>query len=121
MSNEIVDIDTLVSDFQGVCRELDTVLEDLAWRKPDVEEEEAKLKELRKAALKDHDVDVASQAIVCRVARAVLDDKIAEASRLEKRMLQLKKQIEKVQGAVEKPEGGEKAGAETEAGEGPEV
>ena len=110
-------MDALVEEFRVVCQDLDEVLKDLEWRKPDVEGEEAKLKKLRKEALKDPNVDVASQAIVVRVGRSILDDKIAEANKLEKRMNKLKAQIEKAQGAVEKPEGGEKAGAETKAGE----
>ena len=65
------------------------------WRKPDVEREEAELRELRKAALKDPGVDVASQTIVVRVGREILNDKIAEANRLEKRMNELKEQLEK--------------------------
>jgi len=47
-------------------------------------------------------VDVASQAIVVRVLRSVLDDKIAEAQRLEQRMLQLKAQLESVGTAAPK-------------------
>lgn len=117
MSNENVDMDALLAEFQVVCRDLDEVLKDLEWRKPDVIGEEAKLKQLRKAALKDPDVDVASQAIVCRVARAILNDKIAEANRLEKRMLELKAQLEKAEATVDKPEGGEQAGSESEAEE----
>ena len=83
-----------MEEFNAVTKQLDEVLKDLEWRKPDVEEEEAKLSYLRKLAKEDPDVDVASQAIAVRVLRGVLDDKIAEAERLEQRMLELKAQIE---------------------------
>ena len=118
MYNENPEVDTLLSEFQAVTQQLDEVLKDLEWRKPDVEHEEATLKALRKKALKDPGVDVASQAIVVRVGRAILNDKIAEAKRLEKHMKELQAQLEKVTAAEEKPEGGEKAELETEAGEG---
>ena len=121
MSNEIVNMDELLEEFRAVAAALDEVLKDLEWRKPDVEHEEKKLKALKRAALKDPNVDVASQAIVVRVGRSILNDKIKEAHALEKRMLQLKAQLEKAQAAVEKPGGGEEAGEETEAGEGQEV
>jgi len=87
-------LDELMTEFDAVCRQLDEVLKDLEWRKPDVEGEEATLRNLQARAKKDPGVDVASQAIVVRVLRSVLDDKIAEAERLEQRMLQLKAQIE---------------------------
>ena len=121
MCSETVEIDTLLTEFQDVTRQLDEVLKDLEWRKPDVEREEKLLKALRKKALKDPGVDVASQAIVVRVARAILDDKIADANRLEKLMKQIQTELEMAQAAKEKPEGGEKAELETEAGEGQEV
>ena len=121
MSNEIVDMDELLEAFRAVTVQLDEVLKDLEWRKPDVEGEEKKLKALKRAALKDPGVDVASQAIVVRVGRSILNDKIAEAKKLEKRMLELKVQLEKAQAAEEKPGGGETAGEETEAGERQEV
>jgi len=87
-------LDKLMTEFNAVTKQLYEVLKDLEWRKPDVEEEEAKLSYLRKLAKEDPDVDVASQAIAVRVLRSVLDDQIAEAERLEQRMLQLKAQIE---------------------------
>ena len=140
MSNEIVNMDELLEEFRAVAAQLDEVLKDLEWRKPDVEGEEKKLKALRKAALKDKGVDVASQAIVVRVGRSILNDKIKEAHALEKRMLQLKAQLEKAEeeaappGMVkveevkveevevkeeeEEEEGGEKAEAKTGASEG---
>ena len=116
-----MEIDTLLTEFQDVAQQLDVVLKDLEWRKPDVEHEEKKLRDLRKKALKDPGVDVASQAIVVRVGREILDDKIAEAHKLEKRMKELQAQLEKAEAAEEKPGGGEEAGEETEAGEGKEV
>ena len=117
MCSETVEIDTLLSEFQTVTQDLNEILKDLEWRKPDVEAEEKKLRDLRKKAMKDPGVDVASQAIVVRVGRAILDDKIAEANKLEKHMKDLQAQLEKIQAAEEKPEGGEKAGSETEAEE----
>lgn len=121
MSETNVNMDELMAEFQTVAAQLDEVLKDLEWRKPDVEGEEAKLKALKKAVLKDPNVDVASQAIVVRVGRSILNDKLAEADRLEKRMLELKAQLEKAEAAVEKPGGGEKAEGGTEAEEGPPV
>jgi len=116
-----VEIDTLLTEFQDVTRQLDELLKDLEWRKPDVEAEEATLKALRKKALKDPEVDVASQAIVVRVGRSILNDRIKEAHRLEKRMKEIQAQLEKAQAAEEKPGGGEKPELETEAGEGKKV
>jgi len=75
-----------VTEVEAVAAALDAVLKDLEWRKPDVEEEEAKLADLERAAKKDPGVDVASQAIVVRVLRGVLEDKIAEAHRLSDRL-----------------------------------
>lgn len=118
MCSDIPEVDKLTLEFQDVALQLDAVLKDLEWRKPDVEGEEAKLRQLRKKALKDPSVDVASQAIVVRVGRSILDDKIAEANRLEKRMKEIQAQLEKAEAAVQKGEGGEKAGSETEAEEG---
>jgi len=83
-----------MEEFNAVCRQLDEVLKDLEWRKPDVEGEEATLRDLEARAKKDPGVDVASQVIVVRVLRSVLDDKIAEAEQLEQQMLQLQAQIE---------------------------
>ena len=108
MYNDISEIDKLEAEFRTVAQQLDEVLKDLEWRKPDVEDEEKKLRALRKKALKDPGVDVATHATVVRVLRAVLNDKIKEADRLEKRMLELKAEIEKFEAAEEKPEGGEK-------------
>ena len=117
MYNENPEIDTLLTEFQAVTQQLDLVLKDIEWRKPDVEREEKTLRALRKKALKDPGVDVASQAIVVRVGRAILDDKIAEANRLEKRMKEIQAQLEKAEAAKEKPEEGEEGGAETGAAE----
>ena len=111
MCNEVVDPEALFKEFEQVTNQLKELLDDLEWRKPDVESEEAKLKELQKAAKEDPSVDFASQAIVVRVLRSVLDDKIVEAKRLEKRMLELKTQIE----ALSREE--TEAGEEEEGGE----
>jgi len=97
LCNGIPDKKKLLDELDAVLQQLDEVLKDLEWRKPDVEEEEAKLSYLRKLAKEDPDVDVASQAIAVRVLRGVLDDKIAEAERLEQRMLELKAKIEAVE------------------------
>ena len=110
MYNEISEIDKLMTEFQAVTQQLDLVLKDIEWRKPDVEREEVELKALKKTALKYPGVDVASQAIVVRVGRSILNDKIAEAKRLEKRMLELQAQLEKAEAAKEKPEEGEETG-----------
>lgn len=110
MCSEVVDPDELLTEFQDVAKQLNEVLEDLKWRKPDVEEEEAKLRDLRKAAKKDSGVDVASQAVAVRVLRAVLDDKIALANKLEKRMNKLKAQLEKAEVAAAEKEEGETSG-----------
>jgi len=83
----------MITEFQGLVQQFDEVLKDLEWRKPDVEAEEAKLRDLMARARKDPMVDAASQAIVVRVLRGVLDDKIAEAERLEARITELEKQI----------------------------
>jgi len=85
--------DPLVTEFEAVAAALDAVLKDLDWRKPDVEEEEAKLAELRKAAKENPGVDVASQEIVVRVLLGVLEDKMAEANRLSDRLEDLKDAI----------------------------
>jgi len=118
LCSENVEIDTLVMEFQAVAKQLDEVLKDLEWRKPDVEREEALLRKLRAAAKEDPGVDVASQAIVVRVGRAILNDKIAEAERLEKRMLELQAQLEKAEGErapmEEAEEGGEAVREEEE-------
>jgi len=110
LCNGIVEIDKLEAEFQDVAKELEDVLKDLEWRKPDVEAEEAKLKELRAQAKTNPNVDVATHATVVRVLRAVLNDKIKEADRLEKRMLELKAQIEKAEAAAAAPEEGEESG-----------
>jgi len=110
LCGESLEIDTLLTEFQAVAQQLDEVLKDLEWRKPDVEGEEAKLRALRKAALKDPGVDVATQAIVVRVLRGVLNDKIAEADRLEKRMKEIQAEIEKLEGVVAATEEGEESG-----------
>jgi len=103
LCNGIPDKKKLLDELDAVLQQLDEVLKDLEWRKPDVEEEEAKLSYLRKLAKEDPDVDVASQAIAVRVLRGVLDDKIAEAERLEKRMLELKARIEAQEAPSQKP------------------
>ena len=108
-----MEIDALLTEFQTITQELDEVLKDLEWRKPDVEHEEATLKALRKKALKDPDVDVASQAIVVRVGRSILNDKIKEANRLEKRMKELQAQIEALEEPSKEKPGGEEHGPET--------
>lgn len=118
MYSENPETDELLTEFQTVAQQLDEVLKDLEWRKPDVEEEEKKLRELKRKALKDPGVDVASQAIVVRVGREILNDKIAEANSLEKRMKEIQAQLEKPEEASKEGEGGEKAGSETEAQEG---
>lgn len=96
MCSEHLDLATIEAEFQQVAKDLQEVLEDIEWRKPDVEEEERLLAKLRVQQKKDPNVDVASQAIVCRVGRAILDDKLAEADRLEGRMKQLTAQLEKL-------------------------
>ena len=113
MCSETVDVDALLTEFQDVTRQLDEVLKDLEWRKPDVEAEEAKLRALRKKALKDPEVDVASQAIVVRVGRSILNDKIKKANRLEKRMKELQAQIEAFEEPSKEKPGGEEHGPET--------
>ena len=110
MCSEIVDSDELLDEFQAVVAQLNAVLKDLEWRKPDVEGEEKLLRKLKDQAKKDPNVDVASQAIVVRVLREVLDDKIALADKLEKRMLKLKGQLEKVEAAERKRREGVEAG-----------
>ena len=110
MYNDNPEIDALMSEFQAVTQQLDMVLKDIEWRQPDVKREEAELRALKRAALKDPGVDVASQAIVVRVGQSILNDKIAEAKDLEKRMLSLKDQLEKAEAAKEKPEEGEETG-----------
>jgi len=110
LCNGNVEIDTLLTEFQAVTQQLDELLKDLEWRKPDVEAEEAKLKELRKEAKTNPNVNVGIQAEIVRVLRGILNDKIKEADRLEKRMLELKAQIEKAEATVEKLEEGEEGG-----------
>jgi len=101
--SEDPELEKMITEFQGLVQQFDDVLKDLEWRKPDVEAEEAKLKDLMARVKKDPMVDAASQAIVVRVLRGVLDDKIAEAERLEARITELEKQIRARQGAAAKP------------------
>ena len=94
MCSEVAKLQALMEEFEAAAKALEEVLKDLEWRKPDVKEEEATLKELWRQAKTDPTVDVASQAIVVRVLRAILDDKLAEAERLERCMVELKAQLE---------------------------
>ena len=110
MCNEIPEIDKLEAEFRTVAQKLDEILKDIEWRKPDVEAEEKKLRQLKRAALKDPGVDVYSQSIVVRVGRSILDDMIKEANSLEKHMKELRARIEKAMAAEEKQ--GEGEGAE---------
>jgi len=110
LCSENVEIDTLLAEFEAVTQQLDEVLKDLEWRKPDVEAEEAKLKQLIELEKKGGCHDVVSQAIVVRVLRGVLNDKIAEAERLEKRMNELEKEIKARTAPAAKPEKGGKRG-----------
>jgi len=96
MSTSNAEYNALMAEFESVCAQLDEVLKDLEWRKPDVEAEEAKLEALREQAKTDPDVDVGTQVVVVRVLRGVLDDKIAEADRLEKRMQEIQAELEKM-------------------------
>lgn len=102
MRNGIVDYNKLLEELDQVLKALDEVLKDLEWRKPDVEAEEATLRDLQARAKKDPGVDVASQAIAVRVLREVLDDKIQLAEALEQRMLVLRDQIAAVEEAAPK-------------------
>ena len=110
MSSRIETQNKLLEEFEAVTKELDEVLKDLEWRKPDVENEEAKLAELKIQAKKDPGVDVASQAIIVRVLRDVLDDKIQLAEALEQRMLILRDQLEALESEEAVPEGMTKRG-----------
>lgn len=110
MCSETPDPAAILDEFQTVAKQLEAVLKDIEWRKPDVEAEEAKLRDLIERAKTDPMVDAASQAIVVRVLRGVLNDKIAEVDRLEKRMLDLKGQLEALEAGASKPEEGEKPG-----------
>ena len=94
MCSEVAEYEALLEKFERTAKELEETLKDLEWRKPDVEAEEATLKELRRQAKTDPTVDVVSQAIVVRVLRDVLNDKLAEAERLERCMVELKAQLE---------------------------
>jgi len=104
LCSEDLEMEGLLKEFQDVTQKLDEVLKDLEWRKPDVEAEEAKLKYLLNRAKKDPGVDVATQAVVVRVLRGVLNDKIAEADRLEKRMNELTAALEARQAPAATPE-----------------
>ena len=104
MYNEDAKLEALIEEFRAVANALKEVLEDLEWRKPDVEAEEGKLAQLIEQAKTDPLVDVASQAIVVRVLREVLDDKLAEAEALEQKMLILRDQIDALQKERSKPE-----------------
>ena len=97
LCSEVAEYEALLEEFERTAKELEETLKDLEWRKPDVEAEEATLKELRRQAKTDPTVDVASQAIVVRVLRDVLNDKLAEADALEQRLLLLRDQIEALQ------------------------
>jgi len=98
MSETNVEYQRLMAEFEEIAGALDAVLKDLEWRKPDVEEEKVKLEQLREQAKTDLDLDVGTQAVVVRVLCGVLDDKIAEANRLEARMVELKAALEKAAG-----------------------
>lgn len=110
MYSENPEIDKLMVEFHVVTRQLDEVLNDIEWRKPDVEHEEATLKTLRKKALKDPDVDVYSQAVVVRVGRSILNDKIKEANVLEKRMKEIQAELEKLEAAEKEEKEGAPSG-----------
>jgi len=90
------EFDLLVEEFERVTKLLDEVLKDLEWRKPDVEREEQLLRRLKRRAKRDPNVEWQSQAIAVRVAKSILKDRVAEAERLEKRMLELKAELEKL-------------------------
>jgi chromosome segregation ATPase len=110
LSNEKTEYNRLMEEFESTLKAFKEVLEDLEWRKPDVEAEEAKLKQLMDQARTDPGVDVASQRIVVRVLRDILDEKLRLADALENRITILRGQLE----ALEK----EKAKLEEAAGSG---
>jgi len=112
LCSEIPEIDKLLAEFEAVAKQLNEVLDDLKWRKPDVEDEERKLAKLMRQAKKDPGVNVASHAVVVRVLRGVLDDKIAEAERLEKRLVELKEQITVLEKEAEREKGKSESGEE---------
>jgi len=104
MSSEKSEIGTLIKRFEDVTKRLEEVLEDIEWRKADVAHEEAKLKELLKQREKGELVDTYSQSEVVRIGKEILADRIAEAERLEKEMLDIKGRLEKLTGEKEKEE-----------------
>jgi len=110
MPNEIEEKDELLEKFEETAKRLDEVLEDLRWRKPDVEREERILAALKRKAKKDPTVEWQSQAIVVRVARAVLQDKIAEAERLERQLMEYKEAIEFREASKKKAKRGRRRG-----------
>ena len=118
MCSEVVEPEDLYKEFEAVAAQLKEALEDLEWRKPDVEDEEAQLKDLKRKAKKDPTVDVASQAIVVRVGREILDDKIKEARRLDARLKEIQAALEEAEkeqpAPEEKVEGGEAVPEEAE-------
>jgi uncharacterized coiled-coil protein SlyX len=104
LSDEKTEYDRLMEEFQATLKAFKEVLEDLEWRKPDVEGEELKLKQLMDQAKMDPGVDVASQRIVVRVLRDILDEKLRLADALENRITILRGQLEALSQEKAKPE-----------------
>jgi len=107
----------LVKDFEMLAKELDEVLEDIKWRKPDLEDEEKKLDELKRKQEEGEDVDTYSQQIVVRVQRDILKDKIKQAETLEEAMNRIKRELERREGERKRKKSGkhEKARVSQEA------
>jgi len=109
---DLSDIPTeeLLRDFKEISARLDEVLEDLKWRKPDVEAEERKLKALQEKKAAGECVETRPQEIILRVAKAVLQDKIREAEKLEAAMTVIEEELkrrEEGKKRAEKPHGEE--------------
>ena len=87
-----------IEEFNRIATELDELLRDLEWRRPDVAQERQELERLRRSKEEAAKEAYGAQKVVVQVLGAVLRDKERRARELLKRYNKLKAEIEKLSG-----------------------
>jgi len=98
MANENPELTSLLQEFEKLTKEIDELLNDLAWRRPDWEEEIRKFQEAMERRDPEGMGYVASMQPFIQIWTAILEEKEKELREKAKRWEELRKKVVELTG-----------------------
>jgi len=93
MAEENLELEALVDEFSRLTREISELLDDLRWRRPDVQEEIQRFEEAKRSGTPEGMGYVASMQTFIQIWTKILEEKEAELHKKARRWEELRRRI----------------------------